>query len=111
MAITPDFKYGLGVAYARAGMRNEALAIATETEKENNAWFTIGLADVYAALGDQDKAIYWLQMAYEQHHDFFPWSESNPYYKALYNDQRFQKIMAALNLPEMYPYSQLVSIE
>jgi tetratricopeptide (TPR) repeat protein len=111
IAISPDYIYGLGVAYARAGMRNEALAVATEIEKENNVWFIIGLADIYAVLGDKDKALQWLQVAYEQHIDFFPWIESMPYYSTLQNDLRFQKLSAVLDLPEQYPYSRLVSVD
>lgn len=110
-AISTSLKCGLGVAYARAGRREEALEVAAELEKYNNYWYTWGLADIYAALGDKERAIHWIEAAYEQHHDFAPWFANNFYYKALSDDPRFQKIIQSLNLPGLYPYTQLVSID
>jgi tetratricopeptide (TPR) repeat protein len=100
IAISSDYECGLGVAYVRAGQRNNALAITAEIEKKNNYWNAWGLTDIYAALGDKDKAIYWLEVAYYQHNDFMAWSRSNPYLKPLYNDPRFQDIIQRLNLPD-----------
>ena len=100
IAISSDYECGLGVAYARAGQRNNALAITAEIEKKNNYWNAWGLTDIYATLGNKDKAIYWLEVAYYQHNDFMAWSRSNPYLKPLYNDPRFQDIIHRLNLPD-----------
>ena len=94
------FASGLGVAYALAGQKEQALEIAAEMEKENMRWHTWGLADIYSALGDSDKAIYWIEEAYNQRHDFIPWIRNNPYYKKLDDDPRFQDIVKRLNLPE-----------
>jgi len=91
---------GLGVAYALAGQRDKALEIAAEMEEQNMRWHTWGLADIYSALGDKDKAIYWVEEAYKQKHDFIPWVRNNPYYKKLADDSRFQDIVERLNLPE-----------
>jgi len=94
------FASGLGVAYAFAGQRDKAQEIAAEMEKQNMRWHTWGLADIYSALGDKDKAIYWVEEAYKQRHDFIPWIMNNPYYKKLDDDPRFQDIVNQLNLPE-----------
>ncbi len=94
------FASGLGVAYAFAGQRDKALEIAAEMEKQNMRWHTWGLADIYSALGDKDRAIYWIEEAYKQRHDFIPWVRNNPYYKKLSDDPRFQDIVKRLNLPE-----------
>ena len=69
-------------------------------EEQNMRWHTWGLADIYSALGDKDKAIYWVEEAYKQRHDFIPWVRNNPYYKKLADDPRFQDIVERLNLPE-----------
>ncbi|MBN1790399.1 MAG: tetratricopeptide repeat protein [Bacteroidales bacterium] len=98
-AVSPALKCGLGVAYARAGKKKEALEVAAELEKYNSYWFTWGLADIYVALGDKDKAFHWIEAAYNQRHDFVPWFKNYVYYKDLYNDPRFNEIMNRLNLP------------
>ena len=94
------FISGLGVAYARAGLKEDALKVAAEMEKQNNYWNTWGLADIYAALGDKDKAIYWIEEAYKARQDFVPWFKYYTYYKPLQDDPRFKEIISRLNLPE-----------
>ncbi|MBN2862796.1 MAG: tetratricopeptide repeat protein [Bacteroidales bacterium] len=97
---TSGFASGLGVAYAFAGQKEKALEIAAEMEAQNMTWHTWGLADIYSSLGDNDKAIYWIEEAYKQKHDFIPWVRNNPSYRKLDNDPRFQDIVKRLNLPE-----------
>jgi len=100
-APTSGFASGLGVAYALAGQKDKALEIAAEMEAQNMRWHTWGLADIYSALGDKDKAIYWLEEAYKLRHDFIPWIKNNPYYNKLADDPRFQDLVERLNLPEI----------
>lgn len=98
---TSGFASGLGVAYALSGQTDGALEIAAEMEAQNMRWHTWGLADIYAALGDKDKAIYWLEEAYKLRHDFIPWVRNNPYYNILADDSRFRNLVDSLNLPEI----------
>ncbi len=100
-APTSGFASGLGVAYALAGQRDKALEVATEMEAQNMRWHTWGLADIYSALGDKEKAIYWIEEAYKLRHDFIPWVRNNPYYDKLADDPRFQDLVERLNLPEI----------
>lgn len=90
--IHPNFLCGLGVTYAHCGKTQEALDIAIQLEKEVNAWNTWGLSDIYATLGDIDKAIYWVQKAYKLRQDFIPWMMKNPYYQPLYDEPDFIQI-------------------
>ncbi|MFO7621581.1 MAG: tetratricopeptide repeat protein, partial [Bacteroidales bacterium] len=99
-APSSGFASGMGVAYARAGQKDKALEIAAEMEAQNMRWHTWGLANVYSALGENDKAIYWLEEAYNQRHDFIPWIRNNRFDNNLKNDPRFQDIVKRLNLPE-----------
>ena len=99
IAISPDYLSGLGTAYARAGRRDEALAVAAELERLKS-YPSTDLADIYAVLGDKDKAIYWIEDAYRQHNDFLPWIKLNTIYKSLQNDPRFEEIVSKLNLPD-----------
>lgn len=100
-SISMAHKDGLGVAYALSGRRKEALEVAGELERANYYWFTWGLAEIYAALGDKDKAMQWVEAAYEQRHDFVPWLRSSPLEKLLSDDPRFLAIVEKLNLPPM----------
>ncbi|MCJ7819778.1 MAG: hypothetical protein MUP53_01130, partial [Bacteroidales bacterium] len=100
LAISPGFEVGLGVAYARAGQKENALEVAAGMEKNFNKWYAWGLAEIYAALGDKDKAIHYLEEAYRLRQDFIPWIRYDYNLKILYDDPRFKDIVNRLNLPE-----------
>ena len=100
ISISPDFEGDLGVTYARMGQREKAVEIATRLEKTQNSWYSWQIAAIYATLGDNDKAIDWIELAYKNRHDFTPWFKYYIYYKPLYNDSRFQEIIQRLNLPD-----------
>ncbi len=100
LAIAPAFNVGLGVAYAKAGQKENALEVASEMEKNLDSWNAWGLAEVYAALEDKDKAMYFLEEAYRMHQDFIPWIRSSSSLKILRDDPRFKAIVSRLNLPE-----------
>ena len=100
LAIAPAFNVGLGVAYAKAGQKENALAVASEMEKNLDPWNAWGLAEVYAALEDKDKAFYFLEEAYRMHQDFIPWIRSSNSLKILRDDPRFKDMVSRLNLPE-----------
>ena len=62
-AMSLDWKWCLGQTYALAGRRDDALTVVAELESQPKVWYTWGLAEVYTALGDKDKAFYWLNEA------------------------------------------------
>ena len=80
--------------------KDKAIEIAAELEKQNTRWITYGLAEIYSVMGDNDRAIYWLEEAYRQRHDFVPWIRVNPHFGNLHNDTRFKDIINRLNLPD-----------
>ena len=100
LAISPGFENGLGTAYALSGQRDKALEVATRLEESNAKWDTWGIADIYATLGDIDNAIYWIEEAYKQRHDFTPWFNSYVNFRLLYDDPRFKEIVSRFNYPE-----------
>jgi tetratricopeptide (TPR) repeat protein len=100
ISISSDFEPLLGTAYALSGQREKALEVAEKLGNMNIPWYTWGIAEIYATLGDSDKAIYWLEEAYKSRHDFTPWFRYNVYYKPLYNDPRFKEIINRLHYPE-----------
>jgi tetratricopeptide (TPR) repeat protein len=101
--LSPLWKYGLGQTYALAGRKKEALNVAAELEAEGKKWDTAGIAEIYAALGETDKAFEWLETAYEKRHPFLPWIGVNPSYVSLKDDPRFQDLLKRMNLPPLPP--------
>jgi tetratricopeptide (TPR) repeat protein len=100
LAISPGFESVLGVAYAMAGQRDKALEIASQLEKTNEKWYVWGIAEIYATLGDKEKALYWVEESYKRHHDFTPWFKYDASLKSLYDEPRFKDVINHLNLPE-----------
>jgi TolB-like protein/AraC-like DNA-binding protein/Tfp pilus assembly protein PilF len=98
--INPGFLCGLGVAYARAGKKEQALEVAARLEQHVNAWNAWGLSDIYATLGDIEKGMQWVETAFQLRQDFIPWMNRNPYYKPLFNEPRFKEISMLLQLPQ-----------
>lgn len=99
ISISPGYESGLGVAYARAGQKDNALEVAAGMAKNLDKWYAWGLAEVYAALGDNDKTFYYLEEAYKLRQDFMPWIKTLSSFRPLFNDPRFRKIVEKLKLP------------
>jgi tetratricopeptide (TPR) repeat protein len=100
LSISPGYKSGLGIAYARAGQIDKALEVVAGMEKNRNYWwYAWGLAEVYATLGEKEKAIDCLEIAYKNHGDFIPWMKVDFYFKPLLNEPRFKEISNRLKLP------------
>ena len=53
----------------------------------------------YLSAGDYDKAIDWLENAYEVHHPSLPYIGFHPIYDPLRSDPRFQDLLRKMNLP------------
>ncbi|HLT81768.1 MAG TPA: helix-turn-helix domain-containing protein [Cyclobacteriaceae bacterium] len=93
----------MGAAYAHAGKADEARKIIEElTERREQstagslAFFT---AVVYAALGDKDAAVRWLEEAYATHEMEMPWLTSEPQLKSLHNEPGFRELVARMKFP------------
>jgi len=100
LAISPDYEDGLGIAYARGGQKDKAIEVVKDLEKcTDNWWCAWGLAEIYSALGEKDKAIDELEVVYKQRGDFMPWIQAFYILKPLFEDTRFKEIASRLNLP------------
>jgi TolB-like protein/Tfp pilus assembly protein PilF len=98
--ISPDWEWGLGQTYALAGRTDEALGVVAELESKPKIWDTWGLAEIYTALGEKDKAFLWLETAFEQRHPYIQWLRGNSSFKSLSDDPRFDDLAQRLNLLE-----------
>ena len=85
-------KVVLGRTYAVAGQRNEALTIAREVEKNPTTREVYRLGELYAALGERDQAMHWLQRAYSQRESLMPWIGRERVLAPLHSDPRFQSL-------------------
>jgi tetratricopeptide (TPR) repeat protein len=101
LSIGPGYEQGLGIAYARANQKDKAMEVVNQMEKYRNYWwYAYGLAQVYAVLGEKNKALDCLEIAFDNRGDFVPWMIRDPYLKSLQSDPRFIKLVDRLNIPE-----------
>ncbi|MFH0798641.1 MAG: protein kinase [Pseudomonadota bacterium] len=86
----------LGIAYAHAGRREEALEIAVRMDR-SRAWLT---AQIYIALGEKDKALSLLEGCYQDRSPIVPWIRvHNGEFEALRDEPRFRELLKQMNLP------------
>lgn len=87
-------------ALAKAGRREEALAIVREIEKfaESRPAPSHNLAIAWTALGDHDRAFYWLERAYRDRLYLLRWVAVGPGFEPLRGDPRYADLMRRMGL-------------
>lgn len=103
----PETSRKIRGAFAVSGYQGAMRQAAEKLEHlhATEQWFVpVNLADIYAALGEKDRALYWLEQAYA-HHDMieagFPadYMGVDPMLVSLRSDQRFQNLLRGMRLP------------
>ncbi len=81
--------------FALQGRRAEALKTVQEWTNPPNGVYVrpTSIAMVYAALGDQEETIRWLQRAYTERDGMLVYSQKEPVYQKYRSDSRFEDIM------------------
>jgi tetratricopeptide (TPR) repeat protein len=98
VAADPEWKFVLGLAFARAGREAEARQVLAELQAARTTpWVAISLVIVHAALGDKDEAFRWLN--YEHPHAWVPWVRVAPWFSRLWDDPRFPPLLERMHLP------------
>jgi len=95
------FLADLGYAYADLGKKKEALAIAEKLGSLSTKRYVppSNIAAVYCALRDKDKALEWLEKAYEERGDMnFLWLKVDPRWDPIRSDPRFSALLKRMNL-------------
>ena len=91
---------GLGCAYALAGRKTQAQEVVAELTAASQIHYVppyfFGL--VHAALGENDKAFWWLEKAYEEHDSYLVRLKVEPAMDPLRSDPRFEKLLHRINL-------------
>lgn len=100
-AVEPEMLEACEQGYAHNGLKGALMAFADllDTRFENQYGLPTDLSDVYIMKGDNDKAIYWLERAYETHDPNMPYLRMHRYVHSLRNDPRFQDLCRRMNLP------------
>lgn len=91
----PEIAASLGHAYGLAGRRAEAEAILNRLRALSQRRYVSGLyfAIVYTGLGDKDRAIEYLDKAYENRHPGLVLIRVDPIFDNLRSDKRFQELV------------------
>lgn len=102
-AINPGWRYiGLGPTLIRAGKREEGRAIIQELEgMPPTPYGALCLGTMYAELGNNDKAIEWLN--FKEKHGWYPWIRVLFATEKLRKDPRFLKLIRDMHLPDPAP--------
>ena len=91
-----------GYVYAMAGERDKAKQILNEMlEQKKETYFqTYNIALVYVGLEDTDKAIKWLEKAFEEHDPLLPLIRRSEEWDPVRSDPRIKALIKKMGLPE-----------
>jgi tetratricopeptide (TPR) repeat protein len=96
---SPTCIANLARAFAASGKTSEALKLLDDLKKNSNRNYSDAseIAVIYAALGDSDHAMNWLEKGFEER--FNPGVLSRPGFDPLRSDPRFQNLVRLIGLP------------
>ena len=96
------YHWHLGYIYGVAGKREKAMEILNnylELSKKEFVW-TAGIAIIYIGLGENDKALEWLEKTFEQREGWLTELKVEPMFDSLRSDPRFQDLLERMNFPD-----------
>lgn len=92
-----------GRAYAQLGRRDEALAVIRQLEEgfaTGNNGAATGIARVYVVLGDKEKALEWLEKAFQARDTDLPRSRLGVTFDPIRDDPRYKDLLKRMGLPD-----------
>jgi TolB-like protein/DNA-binding winged helix-turn-helix (wHTH) protein/Flp pilus assembly protein TadD len=97
---SPLYMAQVGVAYAAAGKNAEALRVSDQLQKVARRSYvsSYGLAQIYAALGDKQHAMKWLQSAYDERAVWMQYLKVDPVLDSVRSQPRFQDLVRQMGL-------------
>jgi tetratricopeptide (TPR) repeat protein len=92
----PELAYG----YVRAGRPEKARMLLEDALKPGGHGHVPSsfVAGAYAVLGEKDKALDWLERAYEERAAYLSWTKIDPDYESLWGEPRFKAILRKMGL-------------
>jgi hypothetical protein len=101
---TPYYVGVLGGAYAVAGKKGEALALLRTLEKQSKQRYVTphAFAEVYAGLGEKDRAILLYEKAFDERSIWLGqvYFKVDPRFDSWRSDPRFQDLLRRMKFPE-----------
>jgi tetratricopeptide (TPR) repeat protein len=90
----------LGYCNGRCGRQEEARRILAdlETLRERSYAQATALAAVHTGLGEKDRALEWLERAFEEHCGFLAWLRCDSVWDSLREEPRFRALLRRMNL-------------
>ncbi len=91
---------GLAILYARAGRPDDARATLEAVQALAQKQFVspYGIASYYAVIGDNDRALNWLDKAYAERDGTLVWLKVHPRLDGLRGEPRFRDLLARMRL-------------
>ena len=91
----------LGYAYARNGQKDKATETLAELNRLASQRFVTPFCQalIYLGLGEEDKALDWLEKAYDARSYWLTWLKVDPKFDPLRSNRRFQALYAKMNFP------------
>jgi tetratricopeptide (TPR) repeat protein len=92
----------LAFAYAAEGRRAEAGEILASLQRRSRHEYVpaFSLAVAYTGLGDKDRALRYLQRAYDERCDLIPTMSVSPLFESLHPEAQFQQLLRRIGLPQ-----------
>jgi TolB-like protein len=97
----PQILGKLGLTYARSGNKAEAQKLIDELNSlsEQRYVSSIFVAEIFAALGERDKAFEWLEKGFEERSIGILFLKNDPLWDNLRSDSRFQNLVRRIGFP------------
>jgi len=101
---TPLYSGFLAIAYTKNGQSQEAqplvdrLKLISEEKAATSPEYSVGL--YYSGTGQKEEALYWLERAYKSHDTELYWLKTEPMFKSLYGDPRYEDLLRRIGFPE-----------
>jgi hypothetical protein len=88
-----------GYALAAGGRREEAAKMLRRCLELSKPLRPCDVAMFYAGLGDKDKALVWLDRAFDEHAPCMIVLKVEPFFDSLRSTPRFQNLLRRMNFP------------
>ncbi len=94
----------LAIAYTKNGQIQKAqplvdrLKLISEKKAATSPEYSVGL--YYSGTGQKEEALYWLERAYKSRDTELYWLKTEPMFKTLHGDPRYQELLRKIGFPE-----------